>query len=442
MHFYSLLKINHLFSKLTPRLLLYCVLACEFINVAYFVIFFHSHKYLPAPFVWDKYNTFMDFYNPLYWVIKDGFYTTFHSVYPPINYYLLKLFALGVDLDTVVDRFELRNNHIGLSILLCSINIAILLVVTNIGQWRKVKLGNPVLIWIACIFSVPVLFALERGNLIFIALLLLACYLSAENKWLKAIFFGLLVNIKPYFIILLVQYINFYSFNKRDLLRCIFLAAIIFISTGLMVGLNILDFINSFMTISSQGGIGADGLLALPNSLSSLYPLKDIIYYRKTFHSPYSSYAFWFSCLKAMAIITPLVLFLLTAFRPLSATEKIIAALVLIANFSTIVGGYIFIIYILLIPYIYEKPIYKSLLILSLLIFCLPVDIIRINFIPIQFPVINSYLSGGIVLENNILFLGLGTIIRPIANYLIMLILIIKFLKKYPLSMAFLRSQK
>lgn len=439
MHFNCPLKINHLFSKINSRVLLYCILTCELINVVYFAIFFYSKGYLPAPFVWDKYDTFMDFYNPLYWVIKDGFYTTFQSVYPPLNYYFLKFFAWGADLNATVDRFELRNSHIGLSIFLCSIYIAILLIVTNIGQWRKVKLGNPILIWIACICSVPVLFALERGNIIFIALLFLACYLATENRWLKAIFFGLLVNIKPYFIILLIQYINFYSFNKLDLLRCIFLAAIIFISTGLMVGLNILDFISSYYAISSQGGIGDDGLLALPNTLASLYPLKNIIYY--SFNSPNSTYAFWFSCLKLMAIITPLVLFLLTVFRPLSATEKIIAALVLIANFSHVVGGYIFIIYILLIPYLYEKSIYKSLLILSLIILCLPVDIIRINFIPIYFPV-NSYLSGGITLDNNILFLGLGTIIRPIANYLIMLTLIIKFLKKYPLSMAFLRSQR
>lgn len=442
MHFNHPLKINYLFSKINSRLLLYFILTCELIDVVYFAIFFHSKSYLPAPFVWDKYNTFMDFYNPLYWVIKDGFYTTFQSVYPPLNYFLLKFFAWGADVNLTLDPFELRNRNVGLSIFLCSVYIAILLVVTNIGWWRKVKLGNPILIWIACICSVPVLFALERGNLIFIALLFLACYLATENKWVKAIFFGLLVNIKPYFVILLIQYINFYSFDKRELLRCILFSGIIFILTGIIIGLNIIDFMSAYLIISGKNSIGSDGILAMPNTLSSLYPLKDMFYYRRTFHPPLSSYAFWYSCLRGLAIITPMVLFLVSILRPLTVTEKIIATFVLIANFSNTFGGYIFIIYLLLIPYIYGQLQYKFFLMLIFVILFLPIDIINIHFLPINFPITKSYLAGGITLENSTFYLGLGTIIRPISNYLMMSILIINFLRKYPLFTEFPRHSK
>jgi hypothetical protein len=140
-----------------------------------------------------------------------------------------------------------------------------------------------------------------------------------------------------------------------------------------------------------------------------------------------------------LSIITPLALFLVITLRPLTDKEKIIALLVLITNFSTSTGGYILIIYILLIPYLYEKSTYRIILALILILLFFPMDPIRINFLPIHFPEIVTYLSGGLILENNTLFLGIGSIIRPILNYLIMLTLIYKLLRNYSISTAFLR---
>lgn len=416
-----------------PRALLCLVLGCEIINIAYFAIFFYFNKYLPAPFVWDKDNTFGDFYNPLYWVVNDGFYAVYQSVYPPLSYYFLKIFTWGIESNSDLGPFDIRNNYIGISILVCAIYIGIILIVTNIGKWKTIKEKSPMLIWLACALSTPVLFALERGNLIFIALLLLALYLATENKWLKALFFGLLVNFKPYFVILLIQYINIYKFNKQDLLREVFVAVAIFALTAMMIGLNVFDFVSSFFKISVKGAIGDDGLLALPNNISALYVLKNTLYYHSTFPQPHSTYAFWFSCIKALGIVTPLILFFTIIFRPLTKIESIVSVLVLIASFSNITGGYIYIIYILLIPLIIKTD-YRFFIFPLLIIFCLPVDQITMDFIPIKFELIKSYLGGNIELTDITLYLGWGSVLRPLANYFILLTLISRLLRKYPIK--------
>jgi len=229
-------------QKIDPARVLYIILFFELINIGYYLYYLFSHGYLPAPFVLDKNDTFMDFYNPLFWVIKDGFYTSFNSVYPALNYFLLKIFALGISPDQISNPFQLRSDFPILGLIISFIYVLIIWVVVNIGEWRKVNFSHKSLIFFACVLSVPVLFGLERGNLIFLALLFLALYLNASNPWLKAIFLGLLINVKPYFAILLIQYLNIHHFNKGELIRSMLITAAIFFVSGLFAGINFIDF--------------------------------------------------------------------------------------------------------------------------------------------------------------------------------------------------------
>jgi len=50
--------------------------------VVHYVNYFDAYGYLPAPFIYDKHDTFMDFFNVLYWAGDEGRYTDWHSVYP------------------------------------------------------------------------------------------------------------------------------------------------------------------------------------------------------------------------------------------------------------------------------------------------------------------------------------------------------------------------
>lgn len=179
---------NTFLQKIKPIGLLYFALTFELINLSYFWLFFKENYFLPAPFVSDKNDTFMDFYNPLYWVIKGGFYTTYNLVYPPINYYFLKIFSLGIPPEIISSPFQLRSDYLNLGLMISFLYVLIVWIVVNIGQWSKIHFFYRCLIFIVFLMSVPVLFELERGNLILTALPFLALYVNAKNPWAKAFF--------------------------------------------------------------------------------------------------------------------------------------------------------------------------------------------------------------------------------------------------------------
>jgi hypothetical protein len=403
------------------------VLVGEFINLAYFAYYFYLNHYLPAPFVWDKNNSFMDFYAPLLWVINGGFYTVYESVYPALNYFFLKLFSLAVHSTFTGDPFQLRESYPGLTWVLIAFYLFILIVVTNIGAWAKVRDQNHILIFLACVMSVPCLFAIERGNLIFLALLFLALYLQASRVWSKAIYFGLLVNVKPYFIFLLLPYFNRKHRDFSVILKLLISAAVIFFSLGFFANIDIANFIGGYLKFGKGAALSEDGMLSLPNTLSALYPIKRIL-----FDGDGSKFAFWFSLLKVFSIAAPLVLLLVALVKPLSRLELLIASIVLIANFSASTGGYIFLIYILLLPYIIKDRAYRKILVLIFLIYALPVDWIKVA--EFNYPVLSSYLGGGLELGKVNLWISLGSVLRPIFNFSIMILFTSQLLKKYPLS--------
>jgi len=412
-------------QKINPVKALYIILFFELINISYYGYYLSNHGYLPSPFVLDKNDTLMDFYNPLYWVVKDGFYTIFNSVYPALNYFFLKIFSLGIAPDQISNPFQLRKDFPILGIIISFIYILIVWVVVNIGEWRKVDLGNKGLVFLTCILSVPVLFGLERGNLIFLGLLFLALYLNASNPWVKAVCFGLLVNIKPYFAILLIPYLNIYQFNKLELIRSSLIAAAIFFVSSLLVGVNIIDFFNGYLSFSNNTTLTVGGVVALPHSIAALSTIKALINFGEG-----SSYAFWFSLLKVINYVSVLFLFYLALVKKLSPLELLIASVLIITNFAISTGGYILIIYIALIPYLLQSKEYKLMLFCMVLIYALPLDWIPI--LKVEFLYIYSYLGGNLHINNPSFYLSIGSIFRPVLNFSLMIIFLIHLIRKYP----------
>ena len=404
---------------------LYLILFFELINVAYYAYYLSNHGYLPSPFILDKNDTFMDFYNPLYWVIKDGFYTSFNSVYPALNYFFLKVFALAIPSDQVFNPFQLRNDFPILGKIISFIYILIILLVVNIGAWRKVDFGHKGLIFLACVLSVPVLFGIERGNLIFLALLFLALYLNASNPWLKAIFLGLLINVRPYFAILLIQYLNIHQFNKVELIRSILITAAIFFVSGFFAGINFIDFFKAYLSFSKNTTLSVEGVVALPHSIAALSTIKALISFGEG-----SRYTFWFSLLKVINYVSVLILLCTVLLKKTTPLELLTASIIILTNFSISTGGYILIIYIVLIPYLLQSKEYKKLLFFILLIYALPVD--WINFIELNNSYIKSYLGGNIYINNPGFFLSIGSIIRPLFNFSLLIIFLVSLFKKYP----------
>ena len=414
------MKINNYFNVIK------FVIFVESLNILYFYLFFSKNNYLPSPFVWDKSDTFMDFYNPLFWVIKDGFYTSYNSIYPGLNYYFLKILGLGVDSSLVATPFELRDSFPMLSAALVLVNLLIVFIASSIGEWRKVA-PNKLLIFIAIVLSTPVLFSIERGNLVFWALLFLALYLNSKSPWARAIFFGLLVNVKPYFMALLILDSNFYKFNGPAIFRNVTCALVLFFGLGWFAGINFSKYFSTYLSFSSAGVISMDGYLAMPNSLVSL------IYIKRTFVDTSrlaSSYQFWVSTLNVLAISGPLILIFISLFKRLSKNELRMSALIFIANFSPSTGGYVYLFYILIIPYFLDLDDYRSLLIILLMIFSMPFD--WFNIINFSFEIPRpSYFGGGAPLNNINVWISLSSILRPLFNFLLMSIFTFKLIRKY-----------
>lgn len=430
-----LTKLKLYFRNVRPDQILYFLLVCELINIAYFSFFFFEHRYLPGPFIWNKNDTFMDFYNPLYWVLNEGFYSVYSSIYPPLNYYILKLFTVGINSNWVTSAFNLRENF-PLPILAASIfYLGILFVVVNIGEWKKIQIGNRFLIWLVCALSVPVLFTLERGNLIFLAVLFLALYASAENQWLKAIYLGVLINIKPYFLILVIQYLNYYQFNKSALIKTFLASLTIFLVTSFAPGFSLIHFSESYLQFGKGSGITADGMLALPNTLMNLYAVKWVIVYGGAFPDLQSSYAFWFTLIKMLGYLAPIFLLLIILLRPLNDVELLLATMILITNFSISSGGYVYLCYLVLLPYFLLSNEYRKLSIFVLIIFVFPLDWFRA--LQLYYEANSSYLGGGLFLGKIWLTVSLGSIIRPISNFLLMALFTLHLVKKY----GFLRNK-
>ncbi len=416
--------IRTIIKEISPKKWLFIVLVCELINVGYYITHFHKNHYLPAPFFMDINDTFMDFYSPLYWVMKEGFYTTFNSVYPGLNYFILKFFALGVDANQLSSPFELRDQFPFLGWVVSGIYLLMILIVVNLGNWGKVGGISKFWVFCACALSAPVLFGLERGNLIFWAIFFLGFYLNVSNVWLKAVFFGLLVNIKPYFGILIIQYINIYRFEKNQLIISISISAILFFLFGTFAEIEYQRFIQSYIGFTQKGAITPEGVIAIPHCLMALASIKYFIVNESGHH-----YTFWFSLLKVLGYLTVLALILLSILRPLNKLELLISCFLIITNFSISTGGYVLIIYIVLIPFLINSLEYKKIIYPILIIYAAPID--WINILKLQIDEGISYIGGGVVLEDITMSIGLGSIFRPIINYLIMFFFILNILKKY-----------
>ena len=233
------------------------------------------------------------------------------------------------------------------------------------------------------------------------------------------------MNIKPYFAIFLLQYLNIHHFNKIDLIRLVLAALVIFFGLGLLAGMNFLDFFISYISFSKNTTLTAEGVVALPHSLAALSVIKSLINFGDG-----SSYIFWFSLLKVVNYISVLFLLYVALVKRLTPLELLIASIVILTNFSISTGGYILIIYIVLIPYLLQSKEYNKLLFFILFIYALPLD--WINILELNYQNIYSYLGGNLLINEPTFFLSIGSIFRPTFNFLLLIIFLLHLLRKYP----------
>ena len=168
-------------------------------SLAATVLFFREHGYLPQPFVFDTNDTFMDWFNTAYWANNQGAYDVWRSIYPPLSFVFLDLFSLpGCYLQS---PFYARDcDWLGRAAIygFFALNIVLLWLSFRCADHTTAPMRTA-----AMALGLPLLFTLERGNLILVCF---AAFMLAHGPLLKSRLWrgmaaAVTINFKPYLVL-------------------------------------------------------------------------------------------------------------------------------------------------------------------------------------------------------------------------------------------------
>jgi len=413
-------KYNHTFVKYAC-----VVLTANLIGIAYYVHSFIELGYLPSPFIYDKSDTFMDFFNVLYWAYDSGRYTDWGSIYPPLSFFIVKFinFVAGG-----ASSGEPATMRVSSPIVLAAISIIYLAIpfgVIKMRMWRVFDATQKMIMYLILITSVPMLFTLERGNVIIIIPLFLALMLE-KIGWLRVICIAILINIKPYFALLLFYYVA--RNNLIGLARAVLVSAFVFFATGLALDSNFMHFFgNIFSFAQMQDIFSLREIMAMPSSISAFsatlkHPDASILALRY-FSEEFISGVIVLIEVTKWSVIALAFIICCVKSNKLRDAEIFCIILVAITNLGVWVGGYSVIFYLVLIPVVFKLK-YRIVYISLLALMSIPLDSI---------PVINEYIGSqySYVSDVNVgvqWTLGFGAVLRPILNFSFLLALTMGFL--------------
>ncbi len=407
-------------------LILCGILFLSCINFLYILWFYQCYRYLPSPFVFDKENTFMDFYNTLYWSGQDGIYTIWESVYPPINFLFLQIYQILFLDDSLgfVDGFSIRQVAGSQIFLLLAIYVISLLIAVRISFEEIVTLKMQFLVFLICLLSPAFLFAIERGNLIILSIPVLSWYAFSKSQLSRALALAMLANMKPYFAIFyIVQFLNVNTrkANKDFLFLMPVFGSIIFLISGLLINqefyiipLNLLGFATNSALLSPTE------VLSFPSSIAAFGYFRALI--TEFSISPIIGYL-----LKAIIFIYLIKSLILIYKREVNFNDLSIFSIILITNYSISTGGYGILYYIPVMALLFKQ---RNYYLLSIIIFGMYIGIWDL------FPLyhysggaMNVYLSGKVAKVDP--YISLGSIIRPIANFGVLVLFYKNLEKRY-----------
>jgi len=392
--------------------ILIVMLVLTFMHFFFLLWFYETNRYLPPPFVNDKENTFMDFFNTLYWSSKDDIYTQWKSVYPPLSFIFLQIFdSLFIhDASGMMDGFEIRQLF-GKSIFpLLLIFIISLFISIRISFKHILELKIQAILFVIFAFSIPFLFALERGNLIVLCLPVLSWFIFTKNQVCKSIAFSILVNLKPYFAILfIIQLLNLKSIkeNKDFLFLGPVISLIVYFVSGLMLNqefylmpLNLLGF------ATNSAILGPTEALTFPSTIISF------TYHKALLTGINISSIFSYLCKLAVFFYLLRIIFLIIKHK-VNLDNLSIFAIIFLTNYSVSTGGYATLFYIPILAILYSQRDYMLMSLIFISMFIGLWDVIPIY--KYSGSTMNVYLSGE---EANVApYVSLGAFIRPIANF-------------------------
>lgn len=175
----------------------FALMSIILLAIAERMYFLLTAGYLGPPFFYDIYDTWMDWFNTAFWAREPGTYDVWRSIYPPLSFVFLKLTGIG---SCYTGPVEARAcDWYGVAVIHGFFLLNIVLIArTFIRLDRKTALPRS----IAVAAGMPMLYALERGNLLLVCFtcLLLAFGPLVKSTRMRWLFAGLAVNFKIYLI--------------------------------------------------------------------------------------------------------------------------------------------------------------------------------------------------------------------------------------------------
>lgn len=168
-------------------------------SVTWTAVQFRATGFLPQPFVFDTNDTFMDWFNTAYWANHPGAFSVWRTVYPPLSFIFLDLFSLpGCYLQS---PFYARDCD-----WLSRATIVGFYLLDVVLVWWSFHRADPrtaPMRAVAFGLGLPLLFTLERGNLILVTL---PCFIVAHGPLVRsgvwrALAAAATINFKPYLLL-------------------------------------------------------------------------------------------------------------------------------------------------------------------------------------------------------------------------------------------------
>ena len=157
---------------------------------------FYTIGYLPAPFVFDVGDTFMDWFNTAYWAHNPGAYSVWQTIYLPLSFVFTGL--LGDPRCYNYAPYDARDCDVMGIVFILLIYLSCV-IVTAVALYRRDR-STALFRTVAIAVGGPMLFALERGNLILIAYIPFVLLYGGmlRSKGAVAMASAFLINMKVY----------------------------------------------------------------------------------------------------------------------------------------------------------------------------------------------------------------------------------------------------
>ena len=116
-------------------------------------------------------DSFMDFFNPLYWVQFKDIYSWRYADYPALSYLIFGLFSHIVPANVLKESAVfIRGNVYGIAALSAFLGTFLISFFAVIFKNKSGTVKEKLLFCLLILFSAPFLFSVERGNIMFVSL--------------------------------------------------------------------------------------------------------------------------------------------------------------------------------------------------------------------------------------------------------------------------------